>query len=443
MDFIQEIVNSKGEVYLVGGCVRNILYNKIHNTNIPIKDRDLLVRNVSQNNLIKILEKHGNVKQTGILFGVIKFSNKNLVKYHEIDIALPRKEISKDLGENKYHNFVITSDPNISLLEDFSRRDATINAIAIQIYNINDFLCDDININNIIDPFNGFEDITNKLWRTVGLAQTRFKEDPTRIMRALRQSSELGLKLEQDTELSIIKHKDLMNYIHKTSPTRLTEELVRLISGQNHLNILRFIFDNKLYVNLELHVDSFKYFEYANKHKISISPKLGIALLLNSHVNRNAIKWTKIHELSACSHFDRQDTLFIKCVNELYSYTYIFYNKKTEYEIKKLMQNIENKFVNNTHRYILDLIWYYGIVNSIDINIINDLIQIYERNKHTELSINHVKLDGNTIKKYFNLEPKDYCKIKEIKKICLDAITEHNIENTSDMLLAYVKQNYK
>src|ERR1700744_1104240 len=133
MDFVKEIIKNNGEVYIVGGAIRNIFFNKIHNKTIPIKDRDLLVRLIEEEDLCKLLKKFGSVKSVGQMFGVIKF--KQFKCYQEIDIALPRKEISTGLG---YRDFIITSDHNISLQEDFMRRDATINAMAVKINSLED-----------------------------------------------------------------------------------------------------------------------------------------------------------------------------------------------------------------------------------------------------------------------------------------------------------------
>lgn len=105
-DYIEDIcINGGGKVYIVGGFIRNKLFNYFHNKNLPIKDLDLLVCNVTIDDLIKILQKYDTVKTVGINFSVIKFKKSNTDS--EIDIALPRTEISLD---NTYKGFKIITD---------------------------------------------------------------------------------------------------------------------------------------------------------------------------------------------------------------------------------------------------------------------------------------------------------------------------------------------
>src|SRR5204862_213498 len=92
-------------------------------------------------------------------------------------------------------------------------------------------------------------DLKNKIWRAVGDPFKRFVEDPTRIMRALRQSVEMGLSLDHDTMASIVTNYKLLNEIAKESIVRITDELIRLLHGltnnpQSH--ILKFLFDSNI-----------------------------------------------------------------------------------------------------------------------------------------------------------------------------------------------------
>src|SRR3989344_8895529 len=77
-----------------------------------------------------------------------------------------------------------------TLEEDLARRDFTINAMAYD-------------GKNIIDPYNGEEDLKNKLIRAVRDPEARFKEDALRIMRAVRIATELGFSIEEKTFLAI------------------------------------------------------------------------------------------------------------------------------------------------------------------------------------------------------------------------------------------------
>ncbi len=104
-----------------------------------------------------------------------------------------------------------------SLKEDLSRRDFTINAIAMDIHG------------KIIDPFDGKEDLQNKFIQTVGKPDNRFLEDPLRIMRAIRFVSQLDFELSPETKKSIKRHAHLLT---KISVERVLVEFEKLLTGQ-------------------------------------------------------------------------------------------------------------------------------------------------------------------------------------------------------------------
>ena len=110
-----------------------------------------------------------------------------------------------------------------TLKEDLSRRDFTINALA---YNEKD---------GVIDYFGGIDDLNNKIIRSVGNPNDRFKEDALRILRALRFSSVLNFKIDEETALAIHNNKELLDTISKE---RINKELIRLLAGENVLNVL-------------------------------------------------------------------------------------------------------------------------------------------------------------------------------------------------------------
>ncbi len=110
-----------------------------------------------------------------------------------------------------------------SLREDLARRDFTVNALA---YNEE---------KGVIDEFGGIADIENKIIRTVGDADKRFREDALRIMRALRFASVLGFDIEEKTSQAILDNKSLLLNI---AGERVYSELVKLITGDYCESIL-------------------------------------------------------------------------------------------------------------------------------------------------------------------------------------------------------------
>lgn len=168
----------KAEIFLVGGAVRDAVLGR------ETKDFDFVVRGVNKKELEKFLAKQGKVDLVGRRFGVFKFIPKGWMG-SAIDIALPRTEHSISLA-GIYKDFKIKTDSRLKIEEDLSRRDFTINAMAWDIFN-----------NKLIDPYNGYSDCKKKMIRAVGVAPLRFKEDYSRMLRAIRFACQLDFELAQ------------------------------------------------------------------------------------------------------------------------------------------------------------------------------------------------------------------------------------------------------
>ena len=169
-----------GEVFLVGGAVRDIILERK-----DIIDFDFVVRNVPAKKLNEFIKEYGKINLVGKKFGVYKFVGKLASLKEPIDIALPRTESSiKKSGAHR--DFKISSDPSLPITADLSRRDFTINAMAYDVF-----------AKKLIDPFQGIADLAKKRIDTVGIPKRRFGEDLARILRALRFSSELDMTIEE------------------------------------------------------------------------------------------------------------------------------------------------------------------------------------------------------------------------------------------------------
>ncbi|NQU77829.1 CCA tRNA nucleotidyltransferase [Candidatus Falkowbacteria bacterium] len=209
LNFLNDLPEN-AEIYLVGGTVRDIIIGRQNPG-----DLDLVVRNVEIKLLEKILKKHGKVNFVGKNFGIFKFQPKTLVpssvlrppSSESIDIALPRTEHS--FGTGAYKDFKVTFNHRLPIKKDLSRRDFTINAIAYQLSTINN------QQSQVIDPCNGLRDLQRKLIRTVNNPRTRFKEDYSRILRAVRIACELGFKIEKNTLQAIKKQIPHINDLRK------------------------------------------------------------------------------------------------------------------------------------------------------------------------------------------------------------------------------------
>jgi tRNA nucleotidyltransferase (CCA-adding enzyme) len=181
---IEEYVRSLGlDAYLVGGAVRDELLG------LDSKDADFLVPDVDTEALRAALAPHGRVEDLVVadrLVGV-RFhpSDPNIrdLTPAGIEFAPPRKEVSTGPGR---HDFEIVADASLTVEDDMRRRDFTVNAMARR-----------LETGELVDPLGGRADLEGRRLRTV--SPQSFREDPLRLVRALRFVSQLGF--EPDDEL--------------------------------------------------------------------------------------------------------------------------------------------------------------------------------------------------------------------------------------------------
>lgn len=190
--------NSRAEVFVVGGAVRDALLGRSGR-----KDLDLVVRGLAQKKVEAELCRLGTVNAVGRVFGVLKFvpkgrpsSGRGRQNLSPIDIALPRTDFSA--GTGGYKDVCVRADARMPIEEDLSRRDFTVNAMAW-----------DLSAGRLIDPHHGMDDLNRRVLRAVGDIQRRFQEDYSRILRAIRFAVQLGFEIEPKTWRAIksnVKH---------------------------------------------------------------------------------------------------------------------------------------------------------------------------------------------------------------------------------------------
>lgn len=202
---IIEHLNSAGyEAYVVGGCVRDSIMEKTPH------DWDICTSATPE--VVKSLFSH--TTDYGMKHGTITvFADKE------------GYEITTFRAETDYsdHRHPDTVEFVADLKSDLSRRDFTINALA---YN---------NESQLIDMFNGLDDIRNQMIRCVGNADERFKEDALRILRAFRFAATLGFDIEDKTSEAIHHNVHLLKYI---AEERKRDELMKLLGGNYTTKIL-------------------------------------------------------------------------------------------------------------------------------------------------------------------------------------------------------------
>lgn len=207
LSFYNDVRECGGELYLVGGCVRDALLG------LKIKDYDVLIRGVPAVELEPILARHGRVEPVGKSFAVFKFVPEEGAE--AIDVALPRIERSTGVG---HRDFEVIGDPNLPVETDLGRRDFTINALAQEI------LSPEGELGEIVDPFGGRKDLENRVLRVV--FERAFEEDPLRVLRGVQFVARFSLSVDPRTKDLMRKARPLLKTI---APERIIQEVGKLL----------------------------------------------------------------------------------------------------------------------------------------------------------------------------------------------------------------------
>ncbi len=196
------------EIFLVGGSCRGLL------TGYPIADWDFAT--------------NATPEQSQQLFPKNNFYHN---QYGTVSIILGKDEktvfeVTTYRTEQEYEDFRHPEKVQWgqTIEEDLSRRDFTINAIAIQ-FEIHDSTAE---IEQIKDPYNGKSDLEKGVVRAVGNPEARFKEDALRLLRAIRIATQLGFKIEKNTLKAVKTNAPLIKEI---AWERIKEELFKLLAS--------------------------------------------------------------------------------------------------------------------------------------------------------------------------------------------------------------------
>ena len=207
IEISQKLEKAGFEAYLVGGCVRDlILEREPKDWDVATNAKPEEIQNIFPDSVYE--NKFGTVG--------VKTESEN-PKLKVIEVTTYRIE---GKYTDKRHPDEIKFAKTIE--EDLSRRDFTINALAMN-----------VSAKEIIDPFNGQKDLENKVIQAVGDPETRFSEDALRLMRAVRFAAELGFEIEEKTFAAIKKQGELLEMIAKE---RVRDEFEKLVMAKDATN---------------------------------------------------------------------------------------------------------------------------------------------------------------------------------------------------------------
>lgn len=190
------------QAYLVGGGVRDILLKK------HPKDFDVVTNALPE----EVRNIFSNCRLIGRRFRLAHVHFGRDI----VEVATFRKQVQHqhDDVEHSQEGLIIRDNVYGTIEEDVWRRDFTINALY---YNIADF--------SLVDFTGGLKDLEQKKLRMIGDTKTRYREDPVRILRAIRFASKLDFELSAELSKPIKHMKSLLSHV---PPARLFEEVLKI-----------------------------------------------------------------------------------------------------------------------------------------------------------------------------------------------------------------------
>ena len=204
LELANEFSKAGFKLALVGGSVRDILLNRLGN------DLDLTT-DARPDDIKKILKKWADdIWEVGIRFGTIGAKSGDLI----FEITTYRSEVYLEDSRKPSVEF------GNSIEVDLSRRDFTVNAMAIE-------LTGEI---HFIDPYDGVRDLLLKVLKTPGTPELSFGDDPLRMLRAARFAAQLGFSIDSDLLVAMRKMADRLSII---SAERIRDELIKLIMSKD------------------------------------------------------------------------------------------------------------------------------------------------------------------------------------------------------------------
>ena len=279
----KELAQNGFEAYLVGGCVRDLVMGR------EPKDWDIAT-DANPEKIQKIFPD--SVYENS--FGTVG------VKTEADDSRLKIVEITTFRLEGRYtdkrHPDEVTFASTIE--EDLSRRDFTINAIALRLTDDERLITDNEKLfleggKLLVDPYDGQEDIKSGIIRTVGKAEDRFNEDALRMMRAARLATDLGFEIEVSTRQAIEK---LAGNLEAIAQERIRDEFMKMVMCSaaargiiflEELDLLRYVLpelregigvDQNLHHIYTVFEHSVRALDYAAKQNYSLEVRLAALL---------------------------------------------------------------------------------------------------------------------------------------------------------------------
>ena len=376
---IDSFYNNGYEAFMVGGCVRDALLNKM-----PM-DYDITTSAPPE-----VTEKlFSKTIPTGIQHGTIT------VVINNIPYEVTTYRTEGNYVDNRRPDKV---DFVTDIKEDLSRRDFTINAFA---YN---------NKSGLIDYFSGISDLNNKIIKSVGIANDRFNEDALRMLRAIRFSSQLDFSISTETYNAISNNASLLTNI---SYERIRVEISKILLSNNTFKGLTMLDETGIlsYILPELTID--------------INPNID---LVPNNISCKLAALFKDYNVDLVSSILRRLTFDNSTINK----TLILIKHYNDIDLCNSKSDCKRLISETGPENIFDLISLYESIEMANINIFRNHVTSILDNKDP-LYIKDLNINGDTLTKELNLASGKI--IGDILNHLLDLVIDDKINNDASSLL--------
>jgi len=229
-NILEKLEQASFEAYIVGGCVRDLLMSSYAEASedkarVP-KDWDVTT-NARPEDILKVFPNGKYENIFGTVLVPIKLASGEIEDV--VEVTTYRSE--QGYSDRRHPDEIKFED---SLEKDLSRRDFTVNAMALRLVG---------EAEEITDLFGGEKDIKKRIIRAVGEPEDRFKEDALRMMRAVRFACQLNFSLEPKTERAIMKLAGNIKFI---SGERLRDELIKILESEKAYEGIMMLHEFKL-----------------------------------------------------------------------------------------------------------------------------------------------------------------------------------------------------
>lgn len=451
---IYKMFEKKGyEAYLVGGCVRDIILNK------DVKDWDFTT-NATPEEILKLFPDGFYDNQFGTVGIPIEDDNKQAMPAggQVVEVTTYRTE----------HGYIDRRHPKKiswgkTIEEDLSRRDFTINAIALR---LTSFTQGKPNKSAIIDLFGGKTDIKNKIIKAVGDPKKRFKEDALRLMRAIRIATELSFTIEDQTWKEIVNDASLINEISKE---RIQTELLRILASEypyegimllKNSGLLKYVIPELLegegisQVRPGRHhtTDVFTHNVMSLKFCPSLDPLVRFATLIHDVGKPKAIS----KDENGLIIFHNHEIAGAKIAKEICER--LKFSKKDKEKIVNLIRwhmfTVDEKITDAAVRRFIRRVGVESVKDMMDLRIGDRLgggtqtaeswrLKLFKKRVEEQLqpapfSINDLAVDGNDVMKVLNIKPGP--KVGEILQKLFEEVDEDLSKNKREYLTKRIKE---